>query len=103
MPAEPKPPNTVTFGARTEHITISWGSKWKSRRPVCPRRTPQEPIQPLIDVKGTQVLVLVPPESTLSTTDEVRLNLRHPLYFDREGERIQPDHLDGSAFRAGES
>jgi hypothetical protein len=34
--------------------------------------------------------VLVPPESTLSTGDDVGLNLRHPLYFDRDGERIQP-------------
>ena len=90
MPAEPKPPNTVTFGARTEHITISRGQNGKADGRVVLAEHLGNQSNLLIDVKGTQVLVLVPPESTLSTGDEVGLNLRHPLYFDREGERIQP-------------
>ena len=90
MPAEPKPPNTVTFGARTEHIIISRGQNGKADGRVVLAEHLGNQSNLLIDVKGTQVLVLVPPESTLSTGDEVGLNLRHPLYFDREGERIQP-------------
>jgi multiple sugar transport system ATP-binding protein len=90
MPAEPKPPNTVTFGARTEHITISRGQAGKADGRVVLAEHLGNQSNLLIDLKGTQVVVLVPPESTLSTGDDVGLNLRHPLYFDRDGERIQP-------------
>jgi multiple sugar transport system ATP-binding protein len=89
MPAEPKPPNTVTFGARTEHITITRGRNGKAAGRVVLAEHLGNQSNLLIDLKGTQVLVLVPPESTLGVGEEVELNLRNPLFFDREGERIE--------------
>jgi multiple sugar transport system ATP-binding protein len=89
MPAEPKPPKTVTFGARTEHITITRRRNGKAAGRVVLAEHLGNQSNLLIDLKGTQVLVLVPPESTLGVGEEVELNLRNPLFFDREGERIE--------------
>ena len=89
LPVEDKPPGTVTVGARTEHLRIERARGGNGTGTV-------ERIEHLGDQShfhlavGEHTLVtLGDPASELRTGDRIDIRLEGPLFFDRDGERIE--------------
>ena len=88
LPVEGKPADTVTVGARTEHLKIARAQAGSGTGTV-------QRIEHLGDQNhlhlavGEHTLVtLGEPMSELCTGDRIDIRLQNPLFFDRDGERI---------------
>ncbi len=93
FPRLPVPPETVTIGARTEHVRIR-RSESESVNGAATGRV--ERIEHLGDqshlhvaVGGSVVVTLGDPDTGLSPGDEVEVEMVAPLFFDARGERVR--------------
>lgn len=91
FPGQPMPHQTVTVGARTEHVVVAKGTNGSAIQ----QAARVEWIEHLGDqnhlhlVIGEHKLVtLVDPDMNLSVGDELQVGLRAPLFFRADGERI---------------
>jgi multiple sugar transport system ATP-binding protein len=91
FPRLPAPAETVTIGARTEHVRIRKCSNGSAVGRV-------ERIEHLGDqnhlhvaIGGTVVVTLGDPDTGLSPGDEVEVEMVGPLFFDARGDRVRAD------------
>lgn len=87
FPQQSSPPGTVTIGARTEHVAIQrTGGSGYARVEWIEHLGDQNHLH--LRIGDHPLVTLVDPSLELSIGEQVEVELRRPLYFGSDGERI---------------
>jgi multiple sugar transport system ATP-binding protein len=89
------PPGAVTAGLRAEHLEVLDASSPAAREGRPARLSRLESLSDqrlaLFVLDGTEheLVAALPPDAAVTPGDEVRLRLRHVLWFDAQGQRVR--------------
>ena len=87
FPAIAMPASVETVGARTENLLISREGRADAKIERIEHLGDQNHLH--IELNGHKLITLVQPDADHDVGDLVALELRNPLYFDRDGARIR--------------
>ena len=89
FPHVPAPDQTVTIGARTEHVIIKKSTNGSAHGRVKWIEHLGDQSHLHVTVADTDVVTLGDPDSGLAVGDEVAIDMVKPLFFDAGGERVR--------------